>query len=422
MANATLSQAETILRHRRFVIAVLLFGAGPTFAAALPVDRATLKLHQRLLTLDTHLDTPASFARPGWDFGARHSLESDFSQVDLPRMAMGGLDGGFFVIYTPQGPRTPEGLVAARDAAWYRAVQIRETIARLSSRAELAFTAADAPRIAAAGRAIVYQSMENAYPLTTDISLLQSFHKLGLRMVGIAHFLNNDFGDSSTDPKGPEWNGLSPLGHKLVSEANRLGIIVDASHSSDAVLDQVLVQSKAPIILSHSGCKAVYDHPRNVDDARLKALAAKGGVIQINAYGGYLAPEVPNPERDAALKALGQKYGNPGLLPPERVATLVKERRAILDRYPGSERSFDQFLAHLLHALQLVGPDHVGIGADWDGGGGVIGMQDVTGLPQITAALLKAGYTEADLQKIWGGNVLRLMTAVEAAAAKPSAG
>ena len=407
------------MQHRRLLLTICLVTANPLSAA--PVDRATLALHKRLLTLDTHLDTPASFARPGWDFGTHHHLKSDFSQVDLPRMAMGGLDGGFFVIYTPQGPRTPAGLITARDAAWYRAVQIRETVARHPARAELAFSAADAPRIAAAGRAIVYQSMENAYPLTTDVSLIEGFYKLGLRMVGVAHFLNNDFGDSSTDPKGPEWNGLSSLGHKLVGEANRLGIILDASHSSDAVFDQMLAQSRVPIILSHSGCKAIYDHPRNIDDARLLALAAKGGVIQINAYGGYLAAEVPDPERDAALKALGLKYGNPGLLPPEKVSALVKERRAILDRYPGSERSFEQFTAHLFHALKLVGVEHVGIGADWDGGGGVIGMLDVTALPKITAALLAAGYSEADIAKIWGGNVLRVMAAVEAAADKPSA-
>lgn len=409
------------MSNRCIFLASLVLAATPAFAAAPTVDRATLALHKRLLTLDTHLDTPASFARPGWEFGSRHDIKTDFSQVDLPRMAIGGLDGGFFVIYTPQGPRTPEALIAARDAAWYRAVQIRETVARHPERAELAFTSSDAARIAAAGRAVIYQSMENAYPLTTDVSLLEGFYKLGLRMVGVAHFRNNDFGDSSTDPNGPEWNGLSPLGKKLVSEANRLGVILDASHSSDAVLDQMLALSTAPIILSHSGAKAIYDHPRNVDDSRLKAVAAKGGVIQINAYGGYLAPEIPNPDRDAALKALGEKYGNPGLLPPEKVAALVKERRAILDRYPGSERSFDQFTAHLFHVLKLVGPDHVGIGADWDGGGGVIDMEDITGLPKITAALLKAGYTEADLQKIWGGNILRVVAAVEAAAAKPAA-
>ncbi len=407
-------------KRSRLAIMALALGAAACAGAQPAVDPSALQIHLKLLTLDTHLDAPINFAREGWDFGAKHSLKNDLSQVDLPRMKAGGLDGGFFVIYTPQGPRTPEGLIAARDAALLRAVQIRETVARLAPRAELATTAADAARINAAGKAIIYQSIENAYPLTTDVTLLRSFHKFGVRMVGITHFLNNDFGDASTDPKGLEWHGLSPLGHKLVAEANRLGVILDASHASDDVLDQLLDTSKAPIIVSHSGCKAIYDHPRNVDDARIKRLAAKGGVIQMNAYGGYLAPEQPSAERDAALKALTARYGNPGRLPPDQMTAFIAERRSILDRYPGAERTFDQFMAHLLHALKLVGPDHVGIGADWDGGGGVVGMEDITGLPRITAALLQAGYSEADIQKVWAGNVLRVLAAVEAAAEKPA--
>ena len=403
-------------------LCIVTFGIVSVAAAnaAVPaVSPAVLALHKSLLAIDTHLDTPASFSRPGWNFGERHSLATDFSQVDLPRMKAGGLDGGFFVIYTSQGARTPAALLAARDAALIRAVEIRETVARHGDRAELALTAADAGRIAGAGKAVVFQSMENSYPLTSDIGLLATFYKLGLRMVGPAHFLNNDFADSATDPKGPEWNGLSPLGKTLVAEANRLGIILDASHSSDAVFDQLLASSKSPIILSHSGAKAIYDHPRNIDDARLLAMAAKGGVIQINAYGGYLAAAPASAERDAALAALGKKFGNPGTLASDRVAELVAERRAILARFPGSERDFDQFLAHLFHVLKLIGPDHVGIGADWDGGGGVIGMEDITGLPRITAALVKAGYSESDIRKIWGGNVLRVLAAVEAAAETP---
>jgi membrane dipeptidase len=242
---------------------------------------------------------------------------------------------------------------------------------------------------------------------------------MGVRMVGAAHFLNNDFADSSTDPKGPEWNGLSPLGRRLVAEANRLGLVLDASHSSDAVLDQMLALSTTPILLSHSGCKAVYDHPRNVDDVRLKALAAKGGVIQMNAYGNYLAEVTANPERDAAMKALNTKFGDRDALTPERTAAFIAERTALLARYPGSERTFDQFMAHMLHALKLVGPDHVGIGLDWDGGGGVAGMEDVSAVPRITEALLNAGYSKADLGKIWSGNILRVLAAAEAGAAKP---
>ncbi|MDB5690221.1 MAG: Membrane dipeptidase [Sphingomonas bacterium] len=399
--------------------ALLAHGAPAQSAPA--VSRAAKAVHNRLLTLDTHLDTPANFARNGWDFAARHDALKDFAQVDLPRMKAGGLDGGFFAIYTPQGPRTPEGNAAARDSALLRATAIREMAARLHDRVELAFTAADAARIAASGKTIVYQSMENAYPLEGDLGLLATFQKLGVRMVGAAHFLNNDFADSATDPKGAEWGGLSPLGRRLVQDANRLGLVLDASHSSDAVLDQMLALSATPIILSHSGCRAVYDHPRNVDDARLKALAAKGGVIQMNAYGNYLADIPANPERDAAMKALNARYGDRDALTPERTAAYIAEREALLARYPGSERTFDQFMAHMLHALKLVGPDHVGIGLDWDGGGGVAGMEDVSAVPRITEALLKAGYSEADLAKIWSGNVLRLLSAAEAAASPPAA-
>jgi len=404
----------------RTLLALLAGSASVAAVAAPPVSPAALAIHQRLITLDTHLDTPASFARPDWDFAAEHSNLTDFAQVDLPRMKVGGLDGGFFAIYTQQGPRTPEGNAAARDAALLRATAIREMAARLNDRVELAFTAADAARIAAKGKTIVYQSIENAYPLEGDLTLLATFQKMGVRMVGAAHFLNNDFADSATDPNGAEWHGLSPLGRRLVTEANRLGLILDASHSSDDVLDQMLALSKTPVILSHSGCKAIYDNLRNVDDRRLKALAAKGGVIQMNAYGNYLAATPDNPARDAAMKALRDKYGDTDELTGSRVTDYIRERDALLARYPGTRRTFDQFMAHMLHALKLVGPDHVGIGLDWDGGGGVEGLDDVSAVPRISEALLKVGYTEADLAKIWSGNVLRLLAAAEAAAEKPA--
>lgn len=373
-------------------------------------------MHRRLLTLDTHLDTPIHFTRPGWDFADRHRLASDPSQVDLPRMKRGALDGGFFVIYTPQGVRTPEATAQARDHALVRAVEIHEMAARLHDKVALAMRADDAARIAAQGKAVIYQSIENAYPLSGDLGLLDSFYALGVRMIGLVHFRNNDFGDSSTDPKGPEYHGLSSLGRQLVARANALGMILDASHASDDVLDQMLDLSTAPIILSHSGCEGVYDHPRNVDDPRLKRLAAKGGVIQINSFGAYLAASGPNPERDAALNQLNLQYGDHHAMTPTQTAQFVAARAVILRRYPGFERSYAQFAAHLIHALQVLGTDHVGIGLDWDGGGGVIGMADVTAIPRITQTLLDAGYTEGDIAKIWGGNVLRVMKTVEAVA------
>src|SRR5579872_1324588 len=259
-------------------------------------------LHQRLLCLDTHLDTAMVFARPGWDMMQRHSFETDFTQVDYPRMVEGGLDGGFWAIYTPQGPLTPEGFAAMRDAAILRAAEIREMVAAHPRQFELAYVPQDAARIAARGKRIVFQSIENSSPLGEDVSLLRVFYKLGVRMAGPVHFKTNQFADSATDAK--TWNGLSPAGRELVALANDLGIVLDASHASDDVFDQMSELSRAPIICSHSGCRAVFDHPRNLDDARIKKLAAAGSTIQINSYNEYLVTVPDNKERDAARGAI----------------------------------------------------------------------------------------------------------------------
>ena len=383
--------------------------ASPAFAKE-PSGRA---LHQKLICLDTHLDTPASLARPGWDMMQRHTRDADFTQVDYPRMVEGGLDGGFFAIYMPQGPLTPEGMMAARDAALLRAAEIREMVAAHPAKFELAFTAEDAPRIAAQKKIIVYQSIENSYPLGEDITLLRSFYRLGVRMVGFIHFKNNQFGDSATDT--PQWNGLSPKGRELVALANDLGMVVDASHASDAVFDQMLETSRAPIILSHSGCRAVHDHPRNIDDARIKKLAAAGSTIQINSYNSYLVDVPPNPERDKARGALMQKMRNMGELTPAQRTAVMREvasgMKALDARYPEPRATLDTYMSHVTHALDLVGPEHVGVGCDWDGGGGVVGMEDVASLPKITERLVKLGYTESQLANFWGGNALRVLKA-----------
>src|SRR5579871_3021671 len=261
-------------------------------------------IHQRILTLDTHLDTPINFGRPGWDIMDEHSVTGDTSQVDYPRMVKGGLDGGFFAIFIPQGPRTPNGYAAARDAALKREAEIRDMVARHPGSFELAFRADDAERIVKSGKRVVFQSMENSYPLGTDIALLKRFYDLGVRMVGPVHFTNNEFADSATDPAGLEWHGLSPLGRELVTEANRLGIILDASHASDDTFDQMLALSTTPIVLSHSSARAVFNHPRNIDDVRIRRLAAAGGVIQINSYSDYLIETPQIGQREQAMREL----------------------------------------------------------------------------------------------------------------------
>lgn len=392
--------------------------AGLSLAAPLPGKAQPAgALHQRLICLDTHLDTPASLARPGWDIMRRHSRDEDFTQVDYPRMVEGGLDGGFFAIYTPQGPLTPEGMLAARDAAFLRAMEIREMVAAHPKVFELAFVAEDAARIAASQKRIIYQSIENSYPLGDDVSLLRVFYKLGVRMVGFIHFKNNQFGNSATDK--PQWNGLSPKGRELAALGNDLGMVLDASHASDDVFDQMMEVSRSPIILSHSGCRAVHNHPRNIDDARIKKLAAAGGTIQINSYNAYLIDVPPNPERDKAMTALRQKMeGGANRSPGEAEAArreLIKARKDIEARYPEPRANFDMYMQHVTHALDLVGPDHVGVGCDWDGGGGVAGMEDVAAIPKITERLLKLGYTEPQLAAFWGGNALRVLNAAHEA-------
>src|SRR5690606_12401414 len=275
----------------------------------------------------------------------------------------------------------------------------------------LALSADDAERIVRAGKRVVFISIENGYPLGKDLTLLETFYRLGVRMIGPVHFANKDLADSATDPNGPQRHGLSPLGKQLGAEANRLGIVRDPSHASDDVLDQLIELSRPPIVISHSSCPASHHHPRNVDDTRLRKPAAAGGVIQINSM--YVAAAEQNPEYAQEVGQLRARYGPLATLSTQEAAEFARKRRALDRKYGIGHATFDDFLRHLLHALEVVGPDHVGIGADWDGGGGVAGMSDVADLPKITEALLAAGYSEQDLAKIWGGNVLRVLRAAE---------
>ena len=386
-------------------------------AAGPNVSSAARALHERLLTLDTHLDTPVNFALAGWDILGRHDPARDGSQVDFPRLVQGGLDGGFWAIYTPQGPRSAQAEHAARDFAIARASAIREMVAAHPDRFELALRADDAARIAASHKRIVFLSMENGYPVAADLSLLETFHALGVRLAGPVHFMNNELADSSTDPKGAEWHGLSSQGRSFVSEANRLGIVLDASHASDDVLDQLIALSKTPVLLSHSGTKAIFSHPRNIDDDRLRRLAASGGVIQINFYSDYLIAAPKIPDREAAFSALRQDARKPGQTLAQREA-IVQRRHQIEARWPVPRATFEDAFAHLLHAIQVAGIDHVGIGADFDGGGGVVGFEDARDYPKITARLLALHFTTEDIQKVWSGNVLRVLRAAEAYAAQ----
>lgn len=360
-------------------------------------------LHDRLLTLDTHLDTPLHFTRQGWSFGERHDLAGDLAQVDIPRMADGGLDGGFFVIYTPQGPLTPEGYADALAHARARSDIIDKTIARFPSRISAATLAEDAERIAASGRLVAFKSMENGYPLGEDLGPLAEFHRAGVRLAGPVHSSNNQFADSATDD--PRWHGLSPLGRAWVAEMNRLGIVIDASHASDEAFDQLLELSATPILLSHSGSRAAFDHPRNLDDARIRRLAEAGGAICVTTV--FLSDMNLSDER----AVLFEQFERIGELSPAEQNDLTARWRDLDTRERMWAADIDRFMDMVLHVIEVAGVDHVCFGADWDGGGGIDGLADISSLPAVTERLRAAGYGEADLAKMWSGNVLRVLRA-----------
>ena len=388
--------------------------AAPLLAAPLlaqsvsPVDRLA---HEEMLVIDTHLDIAARFDSGEWDFGERHRFEWDGSQVDLPRMIEGGLDGGFFVIYTAQGELTTAAYAEARSRALVRAAAIRRVIGENRDRIGLALTADDAERLHREGKRVGFISIENSWPLGEDLSLLETFHRLGVRMAGPVHNRNNQFADSARPASGDiVHNGLSPLGRQWVAEMNRLGMLIDASHSSDAAFDQMLELSRVPIVLSHSGPRAIYDHPRNLDDERMRRLARAGGVMFMNTI--FLAPDDRSPERTA----IGDRQENWHRLTPAERRRLVADKAALDAQRPFTTATFDHFMRSMLHAIRVMGVDHVGLGADWDGGGGVQGMEDIVNLPRITERLRREGFADRDIAKIMGGNLLRVLRRAEAGA------
>lgn len=395
----------------RFLLApVLALSFAIPASAQDEVTPEVREMHERMLVLDTHLDTPARMDDGSWDFSERHRVEWDNSQVDLPRMVQGGLDGGFFVIYTRQGDLTPEGYRQARDAALVRAAAIRRVIGENRDVMSLALTAADVERLYREGRRIALISIENSWPLGEDLSLLSTFRQLGVRMAGPVHSRDNQFADSATGQN--RWGGLSPLGRQWVAEMNRLGMIVDGSHSSDAAIDQMIQLSRAPIVLSHHGPRDLYNFPRNTTDERMRRLAAAGGVMFMNTV---FVGVNDNSDARSALERRQERWGSLSAAERRQLLADVAARNAI---QPHTTATFDMFMASLMHAIRVMGVDHVGLGADWDGGGGTIGMEDISLLPRITARLRREGLSERDIAKIMGGNLVRVMRQVEDVAAR----
>jgi membrane dipeptidase len=354
-----------------FSALVLLLLSGCSDAAR---DTIADAIHDCVLTVDSHVDTPLYMKFTGFDPGIRH--DEPGSQVDFPRMKEGGLDAAFFAVFAVQGKLTLEGYEKARQTARETFDVIDASLAQYQDLAELALTTDDAYRIAGAGRRAIFIGMENGYPIGTDLSLIQEYYSRGARYITLCHLSNNDICDSSTDPDDSEDDGLSAFGRQVIAEMNRIGMMVDISHASDKTVLDVLEVSTAPIIASHSSSRAVYDHLRNLSDELIVKIAKKGGVVQATIE--YVRDH--NPDDPADLPTVAE------------------------------------FVDHIDHIVQVAGIDHAGIGTDFDGGGELADCHDVSQMQNITRELVKRSYTAAQIEKIWGGNLMRVLQEVQEAA------
>ena len=372
------------------------------------------EIHDRVLTVDTHSDTPSLMLRRGWDIGERHEPGQRRSgKIDLPRMAEGGLDAEFFAVYVGQGERTPEGYARARGRADELLDAIHKMAEDYPQLVELATSPEDAYRLEKEGKRAAFIGMENGYPIGKDLSLVKEYYDRGIRYITLCHSSDNDICDSSTDRRNPEDNGLSDFGKEVVAECNRLGVMVDVSHVSDKSFFDVLKVTKAPVIASHSCVRSLCDYPRNLSDEMLKALASNNGVIQICFVSSFVKKTKPNPEREKALAELREKYGSWSEVRDESLREKMEdEYMDIYEKYPSEKATVQELVDHIDYVVNLIGVDHVGIGTDFDGGGGVEGCDDVSELPNITMELLRRGYSEEDIRKIWGANIMRVFRKV----------
>jgi membrane dipeptidase len=370
------------------VFAVILFAAVRSFAADSAADLKLLQrakeIHKRIVAFDSHVDLPFDYAGAAADGKA---------QIDLPKVARGQLKGAALAVFVPQGARTPEGYSQARADAEKKYNLIKGIAEQNPDRAALAYSPADVRRTAAQGKFAVVVSMLNAYPLGSDLSQLDEWYKRGVRILGFVHAGHNDWADSSRPNAGrgdrlEEHGGLSALGKQAVAQLNELGVLIDVSQLSTPAFKQVLSLTKVPVAATHSGVKGIVDNSRNLSDEELELLKRNGGVVQIVAFSNYLRP--------APAQTAGQEKGAaPAAAPPATVA---------------------QFVDSIAYAVRKIGIDHVGISSDFNHGGGVEGWQDEGECQNVTVELLRRGYAERDIAKLWGGNFFRVWTAAQNAA------
>ena len=375
-----------------------------------PADGVSVRarqLHDRALVIDSHDDTTQRMLfDKTFDITVRHKD----GNIDLPRMREGGLDALFFSIWVPSDITGPPAVKRALDLI----DSVHKAAKAHPADLMLATTAADIRRAAAGHKIAALMGMEGGHMINDDLGQLRKYAALGVRYLTLTHFKNNNWADSSTDK--PAHNGLTPFGKDVVRELNRLGMMVDISHVADKTFYDALAVTDAPVIASHSSCRAIANHPRNMTDEMLRALAKNGGVVMINYHAGFLseefrvASEKRNGTVDVAMAAMSKKCGG-----NEACTTLESERidHEAMAKGELPKVTWEKIVDHIDHAVKVAGADHVGLGSDFDGATMPFGMDDASKLPRITEALLQKGYSEEDVKKILGGNLLRVMEAVE---------
>jgi membrane dipeptidase len=429
------------MRPPRLLLALgLLTGCARHTALLATPDEAMIAraraIHERVFTIDTHVDiNPANFRADS----ANYATQLPRTQVDLVKMEKGGLDGAFLIVYVGQTPELDSAAFARANA---QALEKFDAIHRLTeqiapARAGLATSAAEARAIHASGRKVIFIGIENGFPIGADITNVKRFYDRGGRYLSLAHNGHSQLSDSNTGERDNvwRWNGLSPLGRQVIAELNRLGIMIDISHPSKQSMLETVALSRAPIIASHSGVRAICNHSRNLDDEQIRAMGRNGGVIQLVAFNSYVKCD---PKKDAernqiradALAALRAEFGITATaqaevrtaieaLPTERRNAFLARQEEIISRRTlgDAPATVKDFVDHIDYVVKMIGIDHAGISSDFDGGGGVDGWRNALETFNVTLELVRRGYTEEQIAKIWGGNLLRVMEQVERVAA-----
>jgi membrane dipeptidase len=379
------------------------------------------------LTLDTHVDIPLDYMRdPKFDVGGDSAL-----LVDLGKMERGGLDAAFFVIYVGQGPLTPEGYADAVAQAERKYSAIELMLGKYPDRIRAALTPQQVRDNHARGLLSAMIGVENSYSLGHDLARIDAAYARGARYLGLVHVGNNDL-CSSANPdvehgepalNSPGDAGMSDFGRAAVARANALGMMVDISHASDKCVRDALAASKAPIIASHSSARALVDVPRNLPDDLLRAIAEDGGVVQAVAYKEFLKSDPGRAAAEKALQAEVARQAGESEYDSEKhdyLPAMAAGMAKIQQQYPLA--TLDDYLDHIQHMVQVAGIDHVGIASDFDGGGGITGWMDASETRNVTAGLRRRGFSDADIARIWGGNLLRVWQAAIDEAAREHAG